>query len=277
MGDNFRSCQQIQNYSNLLCEETRSLYTSTETIENIIWLTPNEQNWAVDVLKHIDPKQRTALLRFKNADAESGANELTQGDFSFTFIPQLPIAEITTDSAWLYLAIAKYFVIEKYSVYDLISEIPAEGAENRKTVKIIESFLKQIQISVENDTAFELAVENLANYLGYETRKSHIKKLLSTITDQRYHSAFNPDHFQNIAITFHSSKGLEFEQVILFAEDYNLNDMSSIYNHYVAVTRAKNKVVIVKLNKYYANCFQHNLAKILAQSNLQIDDLVSYK
>lgn len=277
MGDNFRSCQQIQNYSNLLCEETRSLYTSTETIENIIWLTPNEQNWAVDVLKHIDPKQRTALLRFKNADAESGANELTQGDFSFTFIPQLPIAEITTDSAWLYLAIAKYFVIEKYSVYDLISEIPAEGAENRKTVKIIESFLKQIQISVENDTAFELAVENLANYFGYETRKSHIKKLLSTITDQRYHSAFNPDHFQNIAITFHSSKGLEFEQVILFAEDYNLNDMSSIYNHYVAVTRAKNKVVIVKLNKYYANCFQHNLAKILAQSNLQIDDLVSYK
>lgn len=277
MGDNFRSCQQIQNYSNLLCEETRSLYASTETVENIIWLTPNEQDWAVDVLQHIDPKQRTALLRFRNADAESGASKLTQGSFSFTFIPQLPISEITTDSAWLYLAIAKYFVLEKYSVYDLISEIPAEGAENRKTVRTIDSFLKQIQISVEDDASFELAVGNLATYLGYGTRASHIKKLLSTITDQRYHSAFNPDQFQNIAITFHSSKGLEFDQVILFAEDYNLNDILSIYNHYVAITRAKTKVVIVKFNKYYANCFQQNLAKIFAQSNLQIGNLVSYK
>lgn len=277
MGDNFRSCQQIQNYSNLLCEETRSLYARTETIENIICLTPNEQDWAVNVLQHIDSKQRTALLRFRNADAESGANELTHGNFSFTFIPQLPIAEITTDSAWLYLAIAKYLILEKYSVYDLISEIPTEGSETRKTVRMVEAFLKKIQTSVEDDIAFELAVEKLAQYLGYETRTSHIKKLLLTITDLRYHAAFNPDQFQNIAITFHSSKGLEFDQVILFAEDYNLNDISSIYNHYVAVTRAKSKVIIVKLNRYNANCFQQNLSKIFAQSNLQISDLVSYK
>lgn len=99
----------------------------------------------------------------------------------------------------------------------------------------------------------------------------------STIMNRRYYPAFNPDHFQNIAITFHSSKGLEFDQVILFAEDYSLNDMSSIYNHYVAITRAKHKVVIVKLNKYYANCFQYNLARIFAQSQLQIGDLVSFK
>lgn len=277
MGDNFRSCQQIQNYSNLLCEETRSLYSSTKSKGNIIWLTPSESNWAVEVLQYINPKQRTALLRFKNADAETGANELTQGGISFTFIPQLPIADITTDSAWLYLAIAKCFVLEKYSVYDLISEIPAEGAANHRTVRKIEGLLNRIQVSVKNDMAFELAVENLANYLGYETRKEHIQKLHSTIMNRRYYPAFNPDHFQDIAITFHSSKGLEFDQVILFAEDYSLNDMSSIYNHYVAITRAKHKVVIVKLNKYYANCFQYNLARIFAQSQLQIGDLVSFK
>ena len=38
MGDNYRSCQQIQNYSNLLCEGTRDLYKSIDNLENIIFI-----------------------------------------------------------------------------------------------------------------------------------------------------------------------------------------------------------------------------------------------
>ena len=77
-------------------------------------------------------------------------------------------------------------------------------------------------------------------------------------------------------ITFHSSKGLEFEQVIVFAEDYRLSDMSSIYNHYVAVTRAKSKLIIVKLNNYNANCFHNNLKKIFSKSGHNIEDIVLF-
>ena len=132
-------------------------------------------------------------------------------------------------------------------------------------------------IEQKNITDFESAITNLAVYLGYETRRDHICKLYSTVIDSRYHVAFDPDRYQNIAITFHSSKGLEFDQVILFAEDYNLGDVSSVYNHYVAVTRAKNRVIIVKMNTYYANCFQQNLARIFSASNKQISDLVTYK
>ena len=68
---NFHSCQQIQNYSNLLFEETRALYSPTESLDNIIWITPNSQAWCSEALRYIDPQKRTALLRFKNADAES--------------------------------------------------------------------------------------------------------------------------------------------------------------------------------------------------------------
>lgn len=53
MGDNFRSCQQIQNYSNLLCEETRGLYNPTESLGNIIWITPKQQEWPSEVLQYI--------------------------------------------------------------------------------------------------------------------------------------------------------------------------------------------------------------------------------
>lgn len=81
---------------------------------------------------------------------------------------------------------------------------------------------------------------------------------------------------QHIAITFHSSKGLEFDQVIIFAEDYRLSDVSSLCNHYVAVTRAKCKLIIVKLSNYNANCFQNNLQKIFSRSGHDIKDVVTF-
>ena len=244
MGDNFRSCQQIQNYSNLLCEETRGLYNPTESLGNIIWITPKQQEWPSEVLQYIDPQKRTALLRFRNADAENGASELSSAGNNFVFIPQLPIADITTETAWLYTAIAKYMVLPEYSVYDLISEIPAEGNSGKKSTATIKRTLEAIA-NAENQTVFDTTVNSLCDYLGYETRPEHLNKLFSTVSNKKYHVAFNTDIYQNIAITFHSSKGLEFDQVILFAGDYNLSDMSGIYNHYVAVTRAKIKTLVL--------------------------------
>lgn len=276
MGDNFRSCQQIQNYSNLLCEETRGLYNPTESLGNIIWITPKQQEWPSEVLQYIDPQKRTALLRFRNADAENGASELSSAGNNFVFIPQLPIADITTETAWLYTAIAKYMVLPEYSVYDLISEIPAEGNSGKKSTATIKRTLEAIA-NAENQTVFDTTVNSLCDYLGYETRPEHLNKLFSTVSSKKYHVAFNTDIYQNIAITFHSSKGLEFDQVILFAGDYNLSDMSGIYNHYVAVTRAKEKVVIVKCSDYYANRFESNLSQIFALSGLKTCNLVTYK
>lgn len=279
MGDNFRSCQQIQNYSNLLCEETRHLYTPTKTLENIVWLTPLYTAWPLEVLRYLDTTQKTALLRFKNADAEIGANELSAIGTQFTYIPQLPIADITTETAWLYTAIAKYMVLDKYSAYDLIADIPVEGNESRKAVNIVKTKLISIRDTIiRNDSlAFAVAVTDLAKYLGYDTRKDHIDKLYSTVNNKRYHVAFDTEKYQNISITFHSSKGLEFDQVILFAEDYNLIDNVSIYNHYVAVTRARHRVIIVKLNKYNANLFQQNLSNLFLTSGKKIEDLVTFQ
>ena len=98
-----------------------------------------------------------------------------------------------------------------------------------------------------------------------------------TISNEKYHVAFDIDKYQHIAITFHSSKGLEFEQVIIFAEDYRLSDTASLCNHYVAATRAKNKLIIVKFNNYNSNCFQSNIEKLFSKSNLHINDVLIQK
>lgn len=279
MGDNFRSCQQIQNYSNLLCKETRHLYKPTDTYDNIIWLTPSSTSWPNEVIDQIDIHKSSAVLRFSNDNARIGAQLLTDNGMDCTYIPQIPIADITTESAWLYSGVAKFTILEQYSVYDFISEIPAEGEASKKTVNTVKRFLDKVEESLKaKDTdVFETEVNSLATYLGYPTKKDHVEKLYRTISDTTFHVAFEPEKYQHIAITFHSSKGLEFEQVIVFAEDYRLSDMASIYNHYVAVTRAKNKLIIVKLNQYNANCFQVNLGNLFSSYNLRIEDLVSVK
>lgn len=230
----------------------------------------------VKYLSNIVPDKKSALLRFSNDNARIGASELTTNGLEYVYIPQTPIADITTDTAWLYTAIAKYLIIEKYSAYDVISEIPVEGNESRKTVSTVKRLLKRIEETIDDEQSFGSCVTALAEYLGYDTRPDHINKLFKTISDTSFHVAFEADKYKHIAITFHSSKGLEFEQVIVFAEDYRLSDMSSIYNHYVAVTRAKSKLIIVKLNNYNANCFQNNLQKIFSESGHNIEDVVLF-
>jgi len=277
MGDNFRSCMQIQNYSNLLYDETRNLFSPNENLENIILLYATTSNWSKEVLKYIQPNKKSALLRYSKDNTRIGASELSANGANYIYIPQTPIAEISTATAWLYSAIAKYIILDKFSAYDLISEIPVEGNETRKLVSDIKKMLKKIETSIDDEDSFYLAVDDLAIYLGYITRIEHLKALYQTITDKIYHVAFDIDKYQNIAITFHSSKGLEFDQVIIFAEDYRLSDTSSLCNHYVAATRAKNKLIIVKLNNYNSNCFQSNIEKLFSKNNLHINDLLIQK
>lgn len=274
MGDNFRSCIQIQNYSNLLCSETRHLYNATPKSDNVILIENSNSTWPTDVLQHIDRSLKLALLRFSKDNASIGANMLSQQGLDCVYIPQIPIAEITTEAAWLYSAIAKYNILENYSVYDVVSEIPSGINESIKKISIMKAYLDNISNNLDNIEDFKIHVVVLAKYLGYSANFKHIESLHKTICDTSYHIAFEPEKYNNVAITFHSSKGLEFDQVIVFAEDYNLINMASIYNHYVAVTRAKCKLIIIKSDCYNAELFEQNINRLFNLANVSLDDIV---
>ncbi len=269
MAENFRSCQQIQNYSNLLCEETRDLYKNIDNLENIILVNTDTLKWCSDILNYIDVSKKCALLRFRNDDAKNGAEILTINGIETVNIPTIPIADITTEVSWLYNAIAKFFILEKYSEYDLITEIPNGESPNLSKIKKV---LKDILENKNNYDMFKEKVKNISQYFGYISDDKHIEKLYKTITEEIYHSAFKVEEYKNISITFHSSKGLEYDQVIVFAKDYDLNDISSIYNHYVAVTRAKSKLIIVNCNN---ERFINNLNRLLSSKGLQIQDIMN--
>ena len=65
-------------------------------------------NWVSAVVPYLDKNKRCALLRYSNANSEIGAKELTEKGVEFTYVPQTPISDITTEAAWLYNAIAKH-------------------------------------------------------------------------------------------------------------------------------------------------------------------------
>ena len=84
------------------------------------------------------------------------------------------------------------------------------------------------------------------------------------------------DELKRIAITFHSSKGLEFEQVILFVTAYRLASEEDIYNHYVAATRAKTKLLLVYINgDWNAGQIAKNITPILGKSGLKMKDVAT--
>lgn len=207
-----------------------------------------------------------------------GSYELTEGNVEFTYVPQTPIADITTETAWLYNAVAKFFILAKYSVFDFRDEIPNEVVGNKRVLNYIKNAFSILDECIKQQDAlgFEKQIALMANYLGYETKADHCKRLYRTICDKRYHSAFKIDDLKRIAITFHSSKGLEFEQVIMFVSDYRLSSEQDIYNHYVAVTRAKSKLIMVYINDdWNAKQFAKNINKILAESNLKMSDVTT--
>lgn len=72
MRDNFRSCQQIQNYSNLLCNETRDLYKPVNDLSSIIMVCATAHNWVSSVIPYLDTEKKCALLRYSNADSSKG-------------------------------------------------------------------------------------------------------------------------------------------------------------------------------------------------------------
>lgn len=280
MRENHRSCIQIQNYSNLLNEDTRNLYTKIEDLSRIVFVSSTRKNWVQDILPYINLEQECALLRFKNENAKIGAEMLSSSGVDFVYVPKTPISEISTNVAWLYSAIAQYFILQKYSIYDFLNDIPEEAIGDRKIRGFMQNALSMIGNAINNNDEEKIIehVHGIASYLNYKADDNHIRDMINTIIHEEYYPAFQMDELSHVAITFHSSKGLEYEQVIVMANDYALTKEDSIYNHYVAVTRAKNKLIIVKLcdeNAWAAESYCRNIRRIFAAKELEPKDVMT--
>lgn len=280
--ENFRSCQQIQNYSNLLNEDTQHLYKDIKNDDSILLIKAKGESWVNKLKEYLDLDKTCALLRFRNADAETCVEKLSSINADFTYVPKTPLSQVVCDMSWLYNGIAKSLIIDKYSYYDFLQEIPFDVNDSKEIKRFIHDKLDIIKKSFDkNDQGdFSENVKEMATQLGYTADIDHIRKLIETVMNTRYHAAYLIDILKHVSMTFHSSKGLEYEQVIVFSGDYSLCDDESIYNHYVAVTRGKNKLFIIfncDDNAYFDKLYWSNLCKLFKKAGLEPKDVMTIK
>ena len=125
--ENHRSSLGIQNYSNLLFSNTSGLYKQTENIGDIVVIKRDVEDWASIVVSLLDGTSSAAILRnykdtsyFGKSNARDDAEILSKCGIEFVYIPEAPIEQITTSTAWLYMAVARYIMFDEFSVYDFI-------------------------------------------------------------------------------------------------------------------------------------------------------------
>ena len=183
---------------------------------------------------------------------------------------------VTKDTAYAEIkeALMRKITAESILMLDSIGEVE----------KTIDGYPESICISKEkgrkdkSGNVYDLNImTSYHNGVAHSNREEEQNYLFFTDGEKEAcanHYYFLQDGIQNISMTFHSSKGLEFDQVILFAEDYNLYYEDSIYNHYVAATRAKDRLIIVYLGGSKDQNFYRNLSNKISDLNKKTEDFM---
>lgn len=251
---NFRSNKVIQNYSNIFMKSVRNHYQETDFNDEIIAYKFGNNGEAVDYIsKWIDVNKKCAFLNFSNKSAEQWSQRLNNVGIPFVYVPGSPLDNTNLESEHIWIAryVAHYLLQHRYSEYDFRDEIPMPEAYR---VVDLKKMLNAIKETLHDEILFEESCIKLYGYLGYsedlDKNKNEISILYGIVNDEKYIPTYNQDRYKLTSGTVHSSKGLEFEQVIINAQDYDLSREGIKFLHYVAISRPEERLLIITHNSF---------------------------
>ena len=248
LSENFRSSQSIKNYAYVFSEEM-NMFKITENNEEVLAINCTERQEVIpQIINAINKNKRVAMLTFQKNDAKILAEQFTELGLEMKYIISPPVENISTHDKWLYSSIAKLIYLRDYNIYSFLDDIPFEISRNdRNTIK---KYLKQIPAFVNQKEILKIQINALFNILDYKLSNSKFDNLFETINNDIYGNWYNLENIKNVSMTLHTSKGLEFDQVILLAKDFSLNNQENKNLHYVGITRAKEKMIIIFEKNY---------------------------
>lgn len=251
---NFRSNKVIQNFSNVFMDSVREHYEETSFNDEVIAYKFRNNTDAANYIKDwIDINKKCAFLNFSNSNAEKWSQYLNNVEIPFVYIPGslLDHSNLESEHIWISRALANYLLRQRYSEYDFYDEIPMPEAYQIIDIK---KYLKKIKELQSDKDAFESKCIELYEYLGYvddlDKIKRNISILITVVNDEKYIPTYNQDKYKLTSGTIHSSKGLEFEQIIINARDYDFSKEGIKFLHYVAVSRPEERLLIIAQNSF---------------------------
>lgn len=267
---NFRSNQPIQNYSNIFMEDARNNYNVCEFNSEVQLIVYTNENDALDYIENwLNKDQKCSFLNYRRDTAEDWSNLLKEREIEFVYLPHSPLdnGDLESEHVWIARMLASYLLEDRYNEYDVLLEIPMPDAfEIRK----IRSLLLKVKQNLLNKSDFYNSCIEFYRYLGYssvnEKMSNEINILYTVISDQRYIPYYNAEKYRQTTSTIHSSKGLEFEQVIINGNEYNFRNENDRYLHYVAVSRPKNRLLILLKNDYRGKKYLEEIENVVIET-----------
>ncbi len=245
---NFRSHISIQNFSNILFDRTVHLFDDNEIEEDDLRVNflPVQNIYDIkttcDKINLFLDYKKCALIRFTNNNVRNYSEMLDNSGNKFKVIERPMIADISNISSYIYLGIAKFCIIEKYSEFDFLYEIPNLSDDYQRNLNTIGNYL----MNIKNKSNVKNNILNLFKILNYNVNSNDIVHMLELLNNlEKYRPYFETHKFDNVAMTVHSSKGLEFELTVVFAVDFINRDQIRYFENYVALTRSKEKIIVV--------------------------------
>lgn len=263
---NFRSNIQIQNYANIFMDDVRDFYKLESAEDKVIILQYNDIQNCINFIKSsLDLTKKSAILVRGNNAAKNFSDLLIENDMEFVYLPASPLdnSENESEHIWIARVVAFYLLKELFSEYNVMEEIPEPEAYELSSVR---DLLTNIKDSYGEWKEFLISCNKLYEYFGYqlsEKTNKEIEVLFTVVNDEKYLSTYNPEKYNNVVGTIHSSKGLQYKQVVIMASDYNLSKEEDKNLHYVAVTRPEEKLIVLAEDNYYSKRYLNELSRCI--------------
>ena len=159
----------------------------------------------------------------------------------FIFIDRPPLDSGHPNHDVLEPVLKLYFDPNQYNIYNMLDEMDIEIKSS--TVRKAE-IIKQ-HLDNDHSKVWKVIEELTAKNLLEEEKERFLETL-----DEKYSVNFVSDRPKRLALTIHSAKGLEFDHIFLNADSFYYYNTFLRQNHYVAITRPKKSLHIVKNEKY---------------------------
>ncbi|GAB6617425.1 hypothetical protein BAQ46_20670 [Bacillus paranthracis] len=250
---NFRSHIDIQNFANSLNKNTSENIELQDEVQSVVLVKPNNELTRVDTVirliesSEIDIEKEITVIINVNTEITDFVTEINNLGYNFLCVPKTPIDDSFVNGNFLH-ELASYYFNEDINEYDLIEALI--GNYTNDQMKKLKDILKDFKVNKHTDKILEETILDLYNFFEVTINIEEIGALTQTLENEENSIAFNNAKIKHKVMTVFSSKGLEFEQVISFSSFYFGKNHYGYYvkrfeDHYVCITRAKEKFIMV--------------------------------
>ncbi|RHG37886.1 ATP-dependent helicase [Fusobacterium varium] len=134
----------------------------------------------------------------------------------------------------------KNYFTSKNSI-EFLKKIIDEENINKKNIKTLQEFFSHPNLKM-----IEKLNTEVFNKYGYDINGEEREKLLELLKNKEIQRFYNFNNEKKVVMTIHSSKGLQFDNVLIYKDDFYYYSKLQKENFYVACTRAENRLFIIK-------------------------------